>query len=112
MIDAYIYVWVYRVSPEKFDQFYEHYGPDGSWAVLFRQAPGYLDTLLLQDRNDSSRLFTIDRWESEGAFKTFRETFAREFEHLDRLGAQLTTEETALGEFRPPQTDPSPSFRT
>lgn len=101
MTDPFVYLWVYRVSPERLDEFLELYGPEGSWAALFRQAPGYLDTQLLRDRNESSRYITIDRWESKHAFTAFRESFAREFENLDRLGGQLTDEETPLGEFRP-----------
>jgi hypothetical protein len=44
---------------------------------------------------------TIDRWESEEAFRTFRARFANEFERLDSEGEYLTLEETPLGEFGP-----------
>lgn len=112
MNDFFVNIWVYRVSPARLDEFYGLYGPEGSWAVLFRQAPGYLDTQLLRDRHEPSRFITIDRWESEDAFTDFRETFATEYEHLDRLGEQLTVEETALGEFGPSQTDQTQPFST
>jgi len=93
-------MWAYRVSPERLDEFQELYGPNGSWFGLFRRAPGYLDTQLFQDRNESGRFITIDRWESEEAFVGFRADFAEEFDRLDRLGEGLTVEESALGEFR------------
>lgn len=102
MSASFVYLWAYRVSPEGLEEFVETYGPDGSWVDLFRQAPGYLDTQLLRDRNDSVRFITIDRWESEEAFLRFRASFAEEFDHLDRLGERLTIEETLLGEFGPP----------
>ena len=101
MPDPFVYLWAYRVLPECLDAFQEIYGPEGSWVELFRLAPGYLDTQLLQDRNESDRFITIDRWESEEAFVSFRARFAREFDDLDRTGERLTVGETALGEFRP-----------
>lgn len=101
MPDPFVYMWAYRVLPECFDEFQEIYGPEGSWVELFRRAPGYLDTQLLQDRNESNRFITIDRWESEEAFVSFRTKLAREFDDLDRMGERLTMDETALGEFRP-----------
>ncbi len=58
-------------------------------------------THLYQDRNDGDRYVTIDRWESEEAFKDFRASFAEEFERLDRDGEHLTLEETPLGELKP-----------
>ncbi|MGD2061254.1 MAG: antibiotic biosynthesis monooxygenase [Acidimicrobiia bacterium] len=101
MPDPFVYLWDYRVSLERLDEFRELYGPNGSWVELFRRAPGYQDTQLLRDRNEAGRFVTIDRWESEEAFVSFRARFAVEFDHLDRLGEQLTIEETALGEFSP-----------
>ena len=68
---------------------------------LFRQAPGYLDTVLYRDRNDRNRYVTIDRWESEQAFRDFRAGFAEDFERLDIDGEHLTLEETPLGELGP-----------
>jgi heme-degrading monooxygenase HmoA len=100
--DLFVYLWAYRVSANTRDEFQELYGPDGSWADLFRQAPGYVDTELLRDRDDSDRFITIDRWESEEAFLSFRASFAEEFDHLDRFGERLTIEETPLGEFGRP----------
>ena len=99
MSDPFVYLWAYRVSPETSDEFRDLYGPDGLWANLFRRAPGYVETRLLRDRSDSNRFVTIDHWESEEAFLSFRASFAEEFDHLDRLGERLTIEETNLGEF-------------
>lgn len=99
--DPFIYVWAYRVARERADEFHRLYGPEGAWVRLFRQAPGYLDTHLYRDRNDGDRYVTIDRWDSEEAFRTFRAIFAAEFQHLDSEGEALTLDETPLGEFRP-----------
>lgn len=105
MPELFVYLWAYRVSPERLDEFLELYGSNGLWIDLFRRAPGYLDTELLRDRNDPGRFMTVDRWESEEAFLNFRDRFAEEFDRLDRLGELLNMEETALGEFGAPGTD-------
>ena len=94
-----MYIWAYEVLSGRVDDFYELYGPKGSWVALFRRAPGYLDTQLLLDRNQAGRFLTIDRWESRVAFTSFRDTFAEEFNRLDHLGEQLTSHEVLLGEF-------------
>lgn len=105
LTDPFIYIWAYRVSSEHADGFRDLYGPGGAWARLFRRADGYLGTDLYRDRNDGDRYVTIDRWESEEAFRRFRTTFADRFERLDRKGERLTLDETFLGEFRPGATD-------
>jgi len=99
--DPFIYIWAYRVMPGMADEFRRLYGPEGAWVRLFRQAPGYLGTDLYRDRANGDRYVSIDRWESEEAFRGFRESFAAEFERLDADGVQLTLEETPLGEFGP-----------
>jgi len=97
--DPFVYIWTYRVSLQRADEFRRLYGPEGAWVRLFRQAPGYLGTELYRDRDDGDRYLSIDRWESEEAFRDFRSRFAEEFERLDSDGEQLTLEETPLGEF-------------
>ena len=104
-VDPFIYMWSYPVSPQKAAEFCRFYGPEGPWVRLFRQAPGYLDTHLYRDRNNADRYVTIDRWESEEAFRGFRARFAVESERLDNDGEHLTLEETPLGEFGPGDVD-------
>ena len=95
----YCYLWefhVHRLSQAEFERFY---GPEGAWVTLFRESPGYIETLLLQDRSQPLRYITIDRWESLEAYRTFRSEFSRQYDELDRLCQGLTTQETPLGEF-------------
>jgi heme-degrading monooxygenase HmoA len=98
--DLFAYIWAYRVPTATSDLFRALYGPNGEWVGLFRQASGYIDTQLLQDRDDPERFVTIDRWETEESFNDFRADFSLEFERLDRKGDQFTVEEMSLGEFR------------
>ena len=95
----YLVLWEFQVHAEQLAEFERHYGPQGSWATLFRQAPGYVETHLLKDRSQKLRYVTIDRWESVDAYRTFRTRYSRQYEELDRLCEELTTHEASLGEF-------------
>ena len=97
----YTYVWEYRVRSDAHQRFRQYYGPDGHWVRLFRRAPGYVSTELYHDRLEPDRYVTIDHWESEKAFRAFRERFGAAFEELDRFCESLTVEEASLGAFHP-----------
>ncbi len=98
--EAFTYIWEYEVSASEEGEFLMHYASDGTWAELFRRAPGYLATELYRDRARPERFVTIDRWRSEAAFREFRSRFAAEFEALDHRCERLTRHEALLGEFR------------
>ena len=91
-------MWEFQVVADGVDEFKRHYGPDGSWALLFRRAEGYIGTLLLQDRQQPLRYITIDRWRSETDYRAFRARYDHDYLALDKLCENLTTRETALGE--------------
>jgi heme-degrading monooxygenase HmoA len=93
------YVWEFRVAPSAQAQFEFEYGPHGAWVALFREAPGYIGTLLLHDNADPLRYVTVDRWESEEAHDLFRSTNLRKYEETDRRCQGYTTSERSLGEF-------------
>jgi heme-degrading monooxygenase HmoA len=99
VVPRYTYLWEFVVQAEHVAEFQRHYGPNGSWVALFRQAPGYVDTLLLRDRTRPERFITIDRWQSADAHSSFRAAFAREYAELDARCAHLTLQETSLGAF-------------
>jgi heme-degrading monooxygenase HmoA len=96
---GYTYVWEFIVKPEHVEEFRRQYGPQGSWVALFRQAPGYVDTLLLRDRANPQRFVTIDRWQSADAQRSFRSAFAHEYTELDARCAHLAAQEVSLGAF-------------
>ena len=95
----YTCVWEFRVRAGSEADFEQHYRADGTWATLFREAPGYIETVLLKDRSKPNRYLTIDRWQSEEAFRAFRENFSGQYDALDRLCEGLTTSERSLGAF-------------
>lgn len=98
---TYTYIWEYLVTPDKVALFEQAYGPSGDWVRLFRRAPGYIRTELHRDRSNPRRFVTVDYWESESTWVTFRSRFSEEFEALDRKCEELTTRESELGRFRP-----------
>jgi heme-degrading monooxygenase HmoA len=94
-----VYIWEFRVQPDCVEEFEKHYGPTGSWALLFRQAEGYIETLLLKDAAEPLRYVTIDRWRSEDDYRAFRSSFALQYAALDRQCESLTARESELGRF-------------
>jgi heme-degrading monooxygenase HmoA len=95
----YIYLWQFQVKRRCRDDFEKHYGPNGSWETLFRQAPGYVGTLLLRDSANPLRYVTVDRWQSREKYHAFRQAFAEQYAEIDRLCEGFTESEVALGEY-------------
>jgi heme-degrading monooxygenase HmoA len=98
----YTYIWIFQVRSDRVEDFLRHYDSTGSWAILFRRAPGYIGTRLLRDRHDPLRFLTVDDWESEEQYRAFRERFSSEYDRLDRTCEGLTVTETPLGQFLDP----------
>jgi heme-degrading monooxygenase HmoA len=92
-------LWEFHVKESRREEFETHYGPDGSWAQLFRAAPGYVATELLSDRENPLRYVTIDHWSSREQWLEFRKRYAKEYEAFDRECEGLTTREAPLGEY-------------
>lgn len=99
MTKEYAYVWQFDVHPEAEASFRREYGPQGSWAVLFRRDPAYIETLLFEDRAHPGRYLTIDRWRSAEAFHTFKERFAADYAEIDRRCEAFTRHEAELGTY-------------
>lgn len=94
------YLWEFEVEPESVAAFLRYYGPDGEWARLFRQAQGYLETLLLRDEANPVRYLTIDRWRSRADLEAFMADHRAEYEAMDLACESFTRREASLGSFR------------
>ena len=92
-------VWQFEIAEEKIAAFESTYGPEGSWAQLFRTSPVYRGTELLRDAYVAGIYLTIDRWTSEEAFRAFRKAHDADYETLDRACDALTSRETRIGAF-------------
>jgi heme-degrading monooxygenase HmoA len=95
----FVVVWQFEIAEDKVTEFEAAYGPDGAWAKLFLQSPKYLGTELLRDAYIPGSYLTIDRWESENDFRTFRKEHDGEYESLDRACDPLTSREARIGAY-------------
>jgi heme-degrading monooxygenase HmoA len=101
-MSGYAYLWSFQVAPQCQAEFERIYGPDGDWAQLFRRAAGYRGTWLLRDVAEPGRYVTVDRWQDEAAWQSFRTRFAAEYQALDQRCEGLTLQEQALGRYTEP----------
>ena len=91
--------WEYEVHPGQAAAFESLYGAGGEWASLFREAEGYVETLLFRDTDRPTRYLTIDRWRSRASYEAFVRAAGPAYAALDRLGDALTLRERRLGTF-------------
>jgi heme-degrading monooxygenase HmoA len=94
-----VIVWQFEIAEEKIIAFEAAYGPEGTWAQLFRASSSYIGTELLRDAYVPGAYLTIDRWASEADFRSFRKEHDAEYESLDRACDSLTSRETRIGAF-------------
>jgi len=92
-------IWQFEIAEEKIPAFEAAYGPEGTWAQLFRTSSNYLGTELLRDAYIPGSYLTIDRWTSENAFRSFRKDHDKDYETLDRSCDALTSRETRIGAY-------------
>jgi heme-degrading monooxygenase HmoA len=95
----FVILWQFDIAEEKVAAFEAAYGREGSWAKLFALSAEYLGTELLRDAYVPGRYLTIDRWNSEDAFRAFRAAHDSDYEALDRTCDSLTASETRIGAF-------------
>src|ERR1051325_6393314 len=96
----YVIVWEFRVRQERAAEFVQKYGPEGAWARFFRGSRGYIKTELVRDVTSDFRFLTLDYWQTEEGFRSFREQNLAEYERLDKECEGLTERETRLGAFQ------------
>jgi quinol monooxygenase YgiN len=99
----YIVVWRFRIRPSAEQAFLEGYGPNGSWARLFRQGTGFRKTDLARSVEDLRVFYTLDEWNSEAAYGEFREAFRQQYEALDQSFEGLTEDERLVGVLEVPE---------
>jgi heme-degrading monooxygenase HmoA len=71
------------------------YGPEGPWVELFRRGAGYRSTRLLRTES-VGRYLTLDEWQSQAHYESFRRALAGDYEALDRRCEHLTLSEKRL----------------
>ncbi len=93
-------VWEFRIKPEHRAEFERYYASSGQWAELFRKSPAYWGTTLAQDIEKPERYLLTDVWDDIADFQNFKESYRYDYEALDELCEQFTTEERCLGIFQ------------
>lgn len=87
-------LWRFDVEPDKVAAFEAAYGPDGTWARLFRAYPGFVKTELWE-ASDGTYL-TADHWASEADFDRFQLEAGDRYALLDAELEGLCRRETFL----------------
>jgi heme-degrading monooxygenase HmoA len=95
----FVILWQFDIAEEQIAAFEAAYGATGSWAKLFGRSDQYVGTELLKDAYVPGRYVTVDRWQSEDAFRAFRVQHDSAYEQLDRSCDSLTSAETRIGAF-------------
>lgn len=95
----FLILWEYEVKTDRVPCFEKAYGPEGSWAELFRRSPHYLSTQLLRDPFRSFIHFTLDFWDSEIAYQQFKLTYHAGYDWLDRETCHFFLAERYVGSF-------------
>lgn len=95
----YVVIWEFEVKPEHRAEFERHYSGSGSWAQLFRKDPAYQHTQLLRDGRSPLRFLTVDTWQSEAAYRAFKEREHAEYQRLDAAFEAFTQSERLIGTF-------------
>jgi len=95
----FIIIWEFTVKPDQINVFEQAYGPQGEWAALFKQYPGFIKTELLKDAIVSGRYLTCDYWETEQDYQAFKNAQNGDYIILDKGFESLTMNEKFVGNF-------------
>jgi heme-degrading monooxygenase HmoA len=96
---VFVLAYRYRAAPPTEATFVETYGPDGPWARLFAQTPGYRGTELMRSEEEPSTYLVLDRWDTRASHAVFMATHGPAYETFDRECESLWLEERRLGAF-------------
>ncbi|MBI5215603.1 MAG: hypothetical protein HY960_07595 [Ignavibacteriae bacterium] len=105
-------IWKFTIEQSNKEEFEQHYGPNGSWAELFRKSPSYIGTMLLRDTSNVSIYLTIDMWRSEKDFEEFKSRFYDEYSALDKKMERLTIKEELVGRYEATDSPTNFSFQS
>jgi heme-degrading monooxygenase HmoA len=95
----FVILWEFEVKPGSENAFESVYGAQGDWFRLFRRDPHYRMTYLLKDTSRPRIYFTMDLWDSEGAYEHFINEHRETYNALDQTSEGLTLRERFIGAF-------------
>ncbi len=94
---SHVRLWRFIVPPESEARFVAAYGPEGDWARLFAEAPGFVRVELW--RGEDGSFVTADHWASRADFDRFQENLGERYLALDAALEGLATVEIFIGAF-------------
>ena len=89
-------VWRYDVPTDVREEFEEEYGPNGSWARLFANSPGFLGTSLYVDVRSRKSYLTVYRFADDEAWQLFRAEHDSAYQEVGVRLRHLTTAQDDL----------------
>jgi len=92
-------VWKFKPPEGREAEFVLAYSSSGDWAQLFRNAPGFQDTILLEPSEMGGWWLTIDRWDARENFDAFTQVFGDQYRALDVQLEGVAGEEQFVGAF-------------
>ncbi len=95
----FVILWEFEVKPGSDRAFAGTNGPQGDWVRLFQRDPHYRMTYLLKDTSRPRFYFTMDLWDSEGAYENFISANRESYDALDQSSEGLTLRERFIGAF-------------
>jgi heme-degrading monooxygenase HmoA len=103
----FVILWQFQVKRGLEKEFEKVYGPEGSWADLFRASPAYRGTRLLLDASVPGHYFTMDFWDSQSAYDAFLSEKAAAYAEIDSRCESLTESDSNVGSFETSAPPPS-----
>ncbi|MBM4165696.1 MAG: hypothetical protein FJ218_02045 [Ignavibacteria bacterium] len=95
----YFIIWEFCVARGKEKEFKRKYDSNGTWAHFFSREKGYQKTMLLAQKEHHRYFVTVDIWDSEEAYKQFREKHLHEYSAIDKVCEELTESEKHIISF-------------
>ena len=92
-------VWEFQARPECSSEFELRYGPQGDWVRLFRQSPGFRETILSHAMEVPYHYLVTDIWNDLSFYHDFQQRSRKEYEALDNECKALTLSERRIGIF-------------
>jgi heme-degrading monooxygenase HmoA len=92
----FVTIWRFVIREGTGEEFERHYGPEGTWAVLFRESQAYVRTDLYRNTANPLQYITVDSWQDAASYEAFRSSHAVEYAALDREMENLTVAEQRI----------------
>ena len=95
----FLVVWEFVVKPECEERFQHVYDVGGEWVQLFAADANFVESVLVRDQSRVHVYLTLDYWQSQHAYESFKQSNQEAYQSLDRACEGLTVAERYIGAF-------------